>query len=186
MELDPSNPFHHTMYGMVLLFAQRFEDAIQHLRQSLGMLPTNVLAQLGLAGSYASLGDGTAAIEHLAEHFEVLGDTEITAALRSASTSGHVTLGFQRAGEVLESRTRTTFVKPMHGVIMFDNAGNLDRAFAWAEKAFELRDHDMTYFAVAPWSPALRADSRYARMLERMRLLPEPAVGGAKGASARR
>ena len=176
--LDPHNPFHHTMLGLVLMFLGRYADAIEHLGRSLQMLPMNVLAQLGLAGSHLALGDQIAGLRHHANVFATFGDTQLADVLREGVATGKSREAFLRAGEILEARSRGTFVKPVHVVIMFDQGGDLDRAFEWVAKAHALRDHDMAYFAVAPWSGPFRADPRYAEMLSRMQLPAGGASGG--------
>ena len=52
----------------------------------------------------------------------------------------------------------------------FDWAGEIDRAMEWIEKGYELRDHQIAYSAVSPYSDALRADSRFQDIIRRIEL----------------
>ena len=62
------------------------------------------------------------------------------------------------------------FVKPIGIVELYAWAGELDQAFEWLEKAYELRDHDMAYLAALPLSDAFTTHPRYKEMLRRLNL----------------
>ena len=55
--------------------------------------------------------------------------------------------------------------------------GDLDDAFRWLERAVEVRDPHVVPLRCYPPFQALRADSRYGSLLERLRLSPSNATG---------
>jgi hypothetical protein len=61
-------------------------------------------------------------------------------------------------------------VKPEMISFFFDWAGEIDRAMEWIEKGYELRDHQIVYSAVSPYSDALRADPRFQDIIRRIEL----------------
>ncbi len=46
----------------------------------------------------------------------------------------------------------------------------IDRAMDWIEKGYELRDHQIAYLAISPYSDALPADPRYQDIVRRLEL----------------
>ena len=49
--------------------------------------------------------------------------------------------------------------------------GEIDRAFEWLEKAYEIRDHWMDYLKVLHMLAPLHGDPRFYALLKRMNLV---------------
>ena len=143
LKLDPFNPFHQTMYGPVLLMARRFADAGAQLEKALEMAPNNALAHWALAASRFHQGRLDEALNSATKYFTLLGDGEVTEALRDGEGRGGFPGATLRAAEVLVARSREMFVKPEMIWILFDWAGEIDRAIVWIKKGYELRDHQI-------------------------------------------
>ncbi len=170
LELDPHNPFFHVMYGLQLQFARRYDDAIVQLQRALSMAPNNPLPHAGLWGTLHKMGRYEEALAEAEAFFAALGDREVVGALERGSTEAGYRGAMLRAAEVLEARSRVTFVKPMNVARLYRYAGEKDRFFEWLERAFVERDHDMAYLSVVPVSDSLRNDPRFQDLLRRMNL----------------
>lgn len=77
-------------------------------------------------------------------------------ALREGKARGGFAAAASCAAEVLIERSRDMYVKPEMISFFFDWAGEIDRAMEWIEEGYELRDHQIAYSAVSPYSDALR------------------------------
>ena len=54
--------------------------------------------------------------------------------------------------------------------MMYAALGDADRAFEWLDRAYEERRGWLVYLNVEPMLDGLRADPRFRRLVERMRL----------------
>jgi hypothetical protein len=70
----------------------------------------------------------------------------------------------------LEAETRTRYVSPVAFVMVHAALGQADPAFAWLDRAFDERRGWLAYLNVEPLLDPLRADPRFRRLQERMRL----------------
>jgi TolB-like protein/tRNA A-37 threonylcarbamoyl transferase component Bud32 len=162
-EIDPFNPFTQLLHGMQLGLIGRLEDAIATLLE----VPPNPLASIGLAWAHYRLGKMAEGLRHHARYFAMLGDTEIAQLLEQADD---VRAALGQAADILAQRSENIFIKPMVIVQLYDWAGDLDQAFEWLERAYQLGDHEIAYLAVIPTSDAFRADPRFSEMLQRVNL----------------
>jgi serine/threonine-protein kinase len=64
--------------------------------------------------------------------------------------------------------------RPYHIALVYGALGNADACFEWLERGFEQRDANMAHLAVDPAIDSMRADPRFTRLLERMRLTGVP------------
>ncbi len=55
---------------------------------------------------------------------------------------------------------------------VYASLGDKDQAFAWLEKAFQIRSSLLRWITVDPFFDSLRSDSRYADLLRRVGLQP--------------
>ena len=170
LEIDPLNPFHQTMYGPVLIFARRFADAELQLEKALTMAPNNALAHWALAMARFHQGKLDGALGSAKTYCTLLGDTEVVEALTDGAARGGLPEAARCAAEILVGRSQLMFVEPEMISYFFDWAGEIDRAMEWIERGYELRDHQIGYSAVTPYSDALRADPRFQDIIRRVGL----------------
>ena len=62
------------------------------------------------------------------------------------------------------------YVSPVAFVMLHAALGQTDEAFEWLDRAYDDRRGWLAYLKVEPMLDGLRADPRFARLLERMRL----------------
>jgi hypothetical protein len=70
----------------------------------------------------------------------------------------------------LEARQATRYVSPVAFVMLHAALGQADEAFLWLDRAYQQRRGWLAYLNVEPMLDGLRADSRFRRLQERMRL----------------
>ncbi len=168
LEIDPFNPFTQLLHGIQRGLVGKLDEQIAELEH----VPPNPLASLMLSWSHYKLGKMEEGLRHHAQCYAMLGDAEVADVL---GQTGDPRNALGRAAEILAERARSMFVKPMAIMHLYDWAGDLEKAFEWLERAYELRDHDVAYLAVLFGSDPFRADPRYREMLRRVNLpLVEP------------
>jgi hypothetical protein len=66
------------------------------------------------------------------------------------------------------------FISPYNFAIMYAGLGEKDRAFEYLKKAIEEKVTPIYHFPGRPMFDSLHSDPRYAELLRRMNLAPEP------------
>jgi hypothetical protein len=64
------------------------------------------------------------------------------------------------------------YVSPHSIAFIHSSLGEVDQAFLWYEKAFEVRDASLVWLKVAPESDGVRSDARFADLVRRMNFPP--------------
>jgi tetratricopeptide (TPR) repeat protein len=89
---------------------------------------------------------------------------------------GHVAARRGRADEALallaelDARAKSRYVSPVAQAQLYVTLDQRDRAFEWLDKAYQDRRGWLAYLKIEPILDPIRDDSRFQRMLERMRL----------------
>jgi len=155
LELDPlSVPITATV-GTVLFQARRYDAALEEVRKALEMDSGHpfALEQFG----YLMLETGK---------YE-----EAVAALKRSGMSG-VSRAYARAGrrgEALKSLDERPPQRPSDVALTYAALGDLEKAFAWLEKAYSERDTAIIGAKVDPRFDALRSEPRFHELLRRLR-----------------
>ena len=71
--------------------------------------------------------------------------------------------------EIQELSTKR-YVPPTSSATVYFGLGQLDKAFAWTERAFEEHDSQLIFFNVAPEFEELRSDQRFKTFLKKLKL----------------
>ena len=168
LELDPFNIFYHALHMVQLGFAGRFEEGIEWARKVVEASPTMPMPHIWLLVSSEREGRYSEALAEWKAFFAKLGNPEVADALEGGESKSEYRATLYRAAAILAAQSPTRFVKPIYAVLIYDQAGQLDQAFEWVEKAIEERDHDLAYFNVFPWTDNFRADPRFSEIVQRM------------------
>ena len=166
LALDPMSATFGRFTARFLLYLRRYDEAIEQARRTLDVNPgfTHALVHMGQA--YLARGEPERALEtlreadrtdaflsvraHLAQALAALGRTEeattILTALGADEAAGYVRAEFVAAG--------------------WAALGDLDRAFAALDRALTARSSGLIYLHVDPSYDPLRADPRYARLVQ--------------------
>ena len=171
IDLDPASVSIRRSMGWLQYYARQYDGALDNLRRALALNPTaeETHRLLGLVYLQQGLYD-----EATASFKEALSNSE-NDALAFAGL-GHVAARRGREDEAqavlqeLHSRARTRYVSPVAQAGLYVTLGELDRAFEWLEKAYQERRGWLAYLKIEPMLDGLRADPRFHRFMERMRL----------------
>ncbi|MGH7645848.1 MAG: tetratricopeptide repeat protein, partial [Gemmatimonadales bacterium] len=170
-ELDPASVSIRRTLGWLHTTARRPEEAIEHLRRALVMDPTAWESHLILGRAYAQRGaydQATAAIrEAIAgsdEHPNTIAELGVVAAMAGRTDEA------RRVLDTLTERAKQQYVSPVNFATLTSFLGDTDAAFDWLQRAYEERRGWLVYIKVEPAFDGLRADPRFARLLERMQL----------------
>jgi adenylate cyclase len=68
----------------------------------------------------------------------------------------------------LEELSKKEYVCPYYKALIFTGLGEKDRAFEWLENAYEEHDFTLVILGIDPMLDALRGDSRFISLLERV------------------
>jgi len=170
LENDPLSVMLNTSTGSVLYLAGSHDAALDHLGRALEINPHHEPAHflLGLVHEDAGRND-EARVELTRSHSISHGEAHVIAALGYLAGSmddGHEVE--KRLNELTELAS-TRHVSPVHFATILTGAGDLDGAFGWLEKAFQIRSGWLTYLRSEPRFRRLRDDERYGRLIRKMK-----------------
>jgi eukaryotic-like serine/threonine-protein kinase len=169
--LDPSSVSIRRSLGWLYYYARQPDLAFEQLRRAVAMNPTAEENHrlLGLTYLYVGQWDEAAAAFREARAISespALAEAGlgVVAAARGRREEARAILA------ELEARQRKEYVSPVALVMMYTALGEVDLAFEWLERAYEERRGWLVYLNVEPMLDGLRADPRFRRLVERMRL----------------
>lgn len=70
----------------------------------------------------------------------------------------------------LEKRSRTTCVSPWAIAMIYSGLPDKDTTFAWLERSYDGREHDLVFSKVWPMFDSLRSDARFQDLMHRVGL----------------
>jgi TolB-like protein/Tfp pilus assembly protein PilF/predicted Ser/Thr protein kinase len=173
-ELDPFNSLIQALYGMDLMYARRYDEAIALLRDTLKTSPNDLVALSTLRSAYHMKHMYTEALEVWKASYAARGDHEAEEALALGFKEEGYQGALRRMAETLVARSQTAYVSPWQIGTLYTRAGKNDKALEWLEKAYQARDQNMPYLGVDPIFDTLRDDPRYQGLLRRMNLPSAP------------
>ncbi len=170
LELDPLNTLFQGLYGMDLMFARRYDEAIVVLRNVLKTSPNDAIALSTLRSAYHMKHMYNEALETWKASYAAKGDHEAEEALDRGYVEGGYQGALRRAAETLAERSKTTFVTPWQIATLYTRAGMNKEAIDWLEKAYQNHDGNMPYISMDPIFDPLRNEHRFQDLLQRMKL----------------
>jgi len=153
--------------------ARQYDAAIDQYQKTLEMEPTRGEALLGLGMVYEQKSMYEEAINQYQKAIASLGRTSpVLAQLGHAyAMSGKKTEAIKVVGEFKEI-AKQGFRGSYDSAILYTGLGERDKAFEQLNNAYEERSGWIIYLKVEPQFDSLRADPRYASLLQRMNLSP--------------
>jgi serine/threonine protein kinase len=164
------NSLFQGLYAMDLMYARRFDDAIELLQAAVKTEPNNPVALATLRSAYHQKGMHKEALEVWKASFAARKDAEAEAALDRGYAEAGYSGALNRVAEMLVLRSRTSHVTPWQIGTLFTRAGKHDQALDWLEKAYEAHDPNMPYLSVDPIFDDLRDDPRFQDLLRKLNL----------------
>jgi TolB-like protein len=172
LDLDPLSPYLNAVMAWTYVFVKDYERASEQALKTLELFPESIQAWwvLGLAEMCRS------------RHADAIRALEKAAAISQEPLSiAYLGAAQARAGRLdvaemllrqLLSRYEREPVPPRCFVFLYAATGDLDRAFEWLEKAYEIRDSGLFWLRVIPLFDPLRASPLFKEMLRRVGLPP--------------
>ena len=72
----------------------------------------------------------------------------------------------------LQAMSQHRYVSPFAFALVYSGMGDRDQAFAWLDRALRERSDTMAILDVYPWLDTLRADPRFADLVNRTKATP--------------
>ena len=169
-ELDPVSLNIKADVGWFLFFARRTNESIAQLRTVLEMDPNFSMAHVFLASAYQQNGmhkESLEASEAAIRHFDK--SNIRTALLGYAYAVAGKKDEARKVLEEVKDSSKVHYVPPYTTALIYTALGQRDDAFVWLEKAYQDRSWMMAFLKVDPRLDALRSDSRFTDLMQRMK-----------------
>jgi len=170
-QLDPFSLVVVTNVGWTLSYARRSNDAMAAFRRALALDPNYIQARWRLAAELSTSGRYDEGIAELRNVMELTG--------RSPSSIAWLAQGYAQAGRRQEAMAtlgellelaHSRYVSPVGIYGVYFRLGDVDKGFAWLEKALQERSNGIVYLPVDAFMDGVRDDPRYRHVLERIGL----------------
>jgi tetratricopeptide (TPR) repeat protein len=167
VSLDPVNPTGYFRLGWIYRFAGRLDDTIASFRTLLSLSPGFISGQYQIGLALLLKGDLQAALEAMesepSEHYRHRGLAMVYHTLGRAVESNAA------LAELIEKDPKEAFT--IAYVLAY--RGEVDRAFAWLDKAAEYKVPSLSFIAVEPMFSILHDDPRWLQFMESIGKSPE-------------
>lgn len=171
-ELDPLSPIIALCRGYPASFEGRTESAIQAAQQALAISPGFAAALEDLMTYFERQGRQQEAMQESILLLHARGQHELAEAVEA----GYRKSGYQAAVrlwfESEEQRAAKIYVSPLRIAILAMRAGQMDKAFAWLDRAVEAHNAGLVYLPIDPKYARLWSDPRFDAVIKRMGLKP--------------
>jgi tetratricopeptide (TPR) repeat protein len=171
LELDPLLLVTNVNLGRIDYYEGRYDQAIKQYQRALELDKDFMRTHLRLGLAYVQQGRYHEALIEYNKALEIAGDTpQVRAHIAHVmAVSGKKTEALAALAE-LQERAKRQYVPPYDIALIYVGLGEIDKAFAWLEKAYNDHSTEMIYFKVDPLLTPLRSDPRYQDLLRRMKL----------------
>jgi TolB-like protein len=170
-ELDPLSLIIHAMTGWYYYYARQYDLALQEVTKALEIDHNFGLGYVLLALVHEGLGWTSAALEAARTGVELLDSSSLSLwALIQVLNAAHRRAEAREWLGRLVGLAEKQYASPYERALIYLSQGEHEMAFAWLEKALEQRDPWVICLKVEPRLDPLRADARFARLLERVGL----------------
>jgi tetratricopeptide (TPR) repeat protein len=167
---NPTNIFHHRIYGWVLYMARRHDEAIEELKRVVEMDPGFVSAYDNLWLAYHAKGDHARAFEWFMKFHE---QAHTSSELINRFNSDYQNSGWQGVLQtqraILKAQVQKGEFSPRYYRIATLSAlvGDKDQALDALNQAFKYRSANITFLKTDPALDSLRGDPRFDEIIRR-------------------
>ncbi|MGD8361217.1 MAG: protein kinase [Gemmatimonadota bacterium] len=165
VELDPLNAFVRGLYGTILACTGPPQEAIQYLESMFEDNPGAGFGYFALATAYRRAGLPDEEIRAYRTEQTLVGDEEIVAALEQGMEAGGSREARRRAAEVMAGRFDQTYVSALSIAGNYRDAGEVEKALGWLERALEQHNQGLPYISFYGWDQQYD-DPRFQAVME--------------------
>jgi tetratricopeptide (TPR) repeat protein len=170
-QLDPLSPFTYVGLGWAYYFARQYDRAIEQCGKALEIDPRSSFAYRNIGMAELQRGRVEDAIAALSKAFTLSGSLSFEAHLGYAYAAAGKRTEAREVIVELEEMARQCYVSAYYFAIVHLGLGELDQAFDWLERAYEERSGFLPLLKVEPLLDGLRADARFADLMQRVGLV---------------
>ncbi len=170
-ELDPLNVFVRALHGAQVVLVGDTAAGVAQIEDCLREVPALGFGFDVLWFGNARLGRWNAAYEAAVSHFGItMGQHEIAAALVRGHAAGGYRNAMREGALAAERVSGSAYVPAVEISLLWEMAGDADKAFEWLDTAYDWHDPTLPYIAATGMMFALDEDPRFRALLERMDL----------------
>jgi adenylate cyclase len=170
LELDPFNALFHGLYGIVLEYQRRYDDAIAAARTGMALQPNRIVRSALQTGF---IGKGMRDEQLAIQRARIAVDPERVAAFERGLEEGGYEGAQRGIADVLAGRYGKSgkWISGGYGIALrYLDAGDYNRTIDWLERAYEDHDPNLPYIGEPIFCDRLRSYPRYQDLLRRMNL----------------
>lgn len=165
LEIDPFHANIRTVYAWCLMYAHRYDEAVEFLEETIRTDPTGQMALSALKSAYHMTGEHEKAMDVWKTWFSSRGEFEDEEALIRGYEEGGYYQALSSVADLKVERRKTTFVSPWQIATLYTRAGKKEEAIDWLEIALEEQDPNFSYICVDPIFDYLRAEPRFKELI---------------------
>ncbi|MEN8251463.1 MAG: adenylate/guanylate cyclase domain-containing protein [Bacteroidota bacterium] len=170
MRLDPLNSLYHSIHGMNLKNARKYNEALILLEKLCENEPEQGIGLPALWAVYHELEQYDKALKIAKRIYNLKGNEQATTVLDAGYNEGGYNMAMQRTAEMMINLSDSTYIPPWQICTLYCRAEMKNEALDWLEKAFNEHDPNMTFISVDPLFDFLREEERFKEILESMNL----------------
>jgi TolB-like protein/pimeloyl-ACP methyl ester carboxylesterase/Tfp pilus assembly protein PilF/predicted Ser/Thr protein kinase len=168
--LEPLSLAISTDVGVLHYYAGHYDEAIKLYLTTLELDPSFVRVYVTLASAYSKQGRHGAALEMIQKAITLSGGAAKLAALgRAYAAAGRRDEALGIVSQ-LQEQAQQHYVSPYSMALIYAALGEGDAAFNFLEEAYQEGAGDLIFLNADPWLDQLRADARFADLLQRVGL----------------
>ena len=168
-ELDPLSLIINADLGWALYLARQYDDAISQLRSTLELDSRFVRARFLLGRVYTAEGMYEKAIPEFQKAVDLSGNSPVYVAGLGYgyAAAGKKSKAIELLNELAE-RAKQEYVAPYDVALVYVGLNQVDQAFTWLEKAYEVHSDFKNELKLVPILDPLRDDPRFQSLLRRL------------------
>jgi TolB-like protein/Tfp pilus assembly protein PilF len=173
LELDPVNPLLTSALGEAFYQNRQFDLTIQQNSRSLALDPGYAIALVNIGRAYELKGKHAEARQAFEKILAVAPNDPAVLSLigHEYAASGDTAKATQIVAQ-LQQLSDHTYVPSIYIALVYTGLHDLNRAFDWLSKAYDEHCEYLVYLPTEPLADPLRADPRFAQLLQRIGLKP--------------
>jgi tetratricopeptide (TPR) repeat protein len=166
-DLDPLSLVYSTTVGLPFYYKRQYNRAIKLYQDTLEMKPGYQLANYYLGCALLHKGDFSDALEAFKKAYKAEDLQQITA----LTGFTYAAMGKREAAvkelKKLKALSKERYISPYNIALIHSGLGEVNEAFEWLERAYREGAAWLAFLKIDPGFDRLRADSRFADLLQR-------------------